>query len=300
MSASSRAWPTVNYTFNTDVGNNGTIEETAVGGITLAPKSTNGQLKTLTLDGDPATESHASVLTQAPLQKLIDQAIEYWAQQGADENQLALLKETQVQISDLGGNELAATDAAANLVTIDDDAAGYGWSVGLGEVNPQKVDLLSALTHEFGHVLGYDHDVMDADLAVGEREMPLDDAAAANFAPATTQSHALEHVLDQAIAHLSQHDAGAELLALLTEIQEHISDRISDLGAQASAHTDAANLATNGEGLKNAMWFNLQQLVTSPDGIDVGGSDGVSQHAWTISGSRWARSIVTLQITINS
>ena len=108
---------------------------------------------------------------------MVDQAIEYWAQQGADEDQLAVLKETRVQISDLGGKELAATDAAANLVTIDDDAAGYGWSVGLGEVNPHKVDLLSAVTHEFGHVLGYDHDVMDADLAVGEREMPLDHVA---------------------------------------------------------------------------------------------------------------------------
>ena len=108
---------------------------------------------------------------------MVDQAIEYWAQQGADEGQLALLKETQVQISDLGGNELAAADAAGNLVTIDDDAAGYGWSLGLGEVNPHKVDLLSAVTHEFGHVLGFDHEVMDADLAVGERELPLDHVA---------------------------------------------------------------------------------------------------------------------------
>ena len=137
--------PTVNYTFNTDVGNNGTIDETAVGGITLAPKpAAAGQLQALTLDGDPATESHAPVLKEAALQKLVDRAIEYWAQQGADEEQIALLRETQVQISDLDGNKLAATDAAANLVTIDDDAAGYGWSVRLGEVNPHKVDLLSA------------------------------------------------------------------------------------------------------------------------------------------------------------
>ena len=168
----------MNYTFNTDVGNNGTIDETAVGGITLAPKpAAAGQLQALTLDGDPATESHAPILKEAALQKLVDWAIEYWAQQGADEEQIALLRETQVQISDLDGNKLAATDAAANLVTIDDDAAGYGWSVRLGEVNPHKVDLLSAVTHEFGHVLGYDHDVMDADLAVGERELPLDHVA---------------------------------------------------------------------------------------------------------------------------
>ena len=167
------AWPTVNYTFNTDVGDNGTIDETAVGGITLAPKFS----APLTLDGDLATGSHAPVLTQGALQHVIDQAIEYWEQQGADEGQLAVLKETQVQISDLGGKELGEADVAANLVTIDDDAAGHGWSVGLGKVNPHKVDLLSAVAHEFGHVLGYDHEVMDADLAVGEREMPLDHVA---------------------------------------------------------------------------------------------------------------------------
>jgi len=108
---------------------------------------------------------------------VIDQAIEYWERQGANEDQLVVLNETQVQISDLGGKELGEADAAANLVTIDDDAAGYGWSVGLGMVDPHKVDLLSAVAHEFGHVLGYDHEVMDAGLAVGEREMPLDHVA---------------------------------------------------------------------------------------------------------------------------
>jgi hypothetical protein len=171
----------VKYTFNTDVGGDGTVDETAVGGITLAPKL-NG-LAALTLDGDPATGGHAPVLQEAALQHVIDQAIQYWGQQGANEGQLAVLKETQVQISDLGGIKLAETDAAAHLVTIDDDAAGFGWSVGLGNVDPHKVDLLSAVTHELGHVLGLGHDVMHADLAVGERDMPLVPLAAAPVVP---------------------------------------------------------------------------------------------------------------------
>ena len=202
--------PTVNYTFNTDVGNNGTIDETAVGGITLAPKpAAAGQLKALTLDGDPATESHAPVLKEAALQKLVDQAIKYWAQQGADEDQIALLSETQVQISDLDGNKLAAPDAAGNLVTIDDDAAGYGWSLRLGEVNPPKVDLLSSLTHEFGHMLGYDHGVMDADLAVGEREMPLDHVANNDTTHVSVLGVNDQHVSSSEIsAHLISEGAG--------------------------------------------------------------------------------------------
>jgi len=34
------------------------------------------------------------------------------------------------------------------------------------------VDGLSALVHEYGHVLGYEHDVLGESLAVGERDLP--------------------------------------------------------------------------------------------------------------------------------
>jgi hypothetical protein len=157
--------PTVKYTFTTNV-NGGSIEETDAKGITLAPKKA-----ALMLDGDAAHDGHAPVLQTAELQHVVDQAIDFWAQHGADSVDLSLLRETQVKISDLGGTQLGLTDAA-NVVTIDDDAAGYGWWTGDGEVNLHMVDLLSTVTHEFGHVLGYEHDVMDASLAVGERELP--------------------------------------------------------------------------------------------------------------------------------
>jgi|GEM_PF-6986304 len=158
--------PTVKYTFNTDVGKDGAIEETDSKGITLAPKKA-----ALMLDGDAAHDGHAPVLQTAELQHVVDQAIDFWAQHGADSVDLSLLRETQVKIADLGGTQLGLTDAA-NGVTIDDDAAGYGWWTGDGEINLHMVDLLSTVTHEFGHVLGYDHDVMDASLAVGELELP--------------------------------------------------------------------------------------------------------------------------------
>jgi hypothetical protein len=57
-------------------------------------------------------------------------------------------------------------------ITIDDDAAGHGWSIGLGGVSPHKVDLLSVLLHEIGHVIGQGDDTMGAWLAVGERVLP--------------------------------------------------------------------------------------------------------------------------------
>jgi len=96
-----------------------------------------------------------------------------------DAEGLETLLKTDVRIEDLGGNLLGETDGL--VVTLDDDAGGYGWSDALDDVDSDQIDLLSSLTHELGHVLGYDHDVMDEMLGVGERDLPLadelDDAA---------------------------------------------------------------------------------------------------------------------------
>jgi len=87
------------------------------------------------------------------------------------------LGEIDVRIADLGGDTLAA--ASGSTIWIDDDAAGYGWFVdetpaddaefarreatdrfmtALSEEATGKVDLLSAVMHEMGHLLGLEHD----------------------------------------------------------------------------------------------------------------------------------------------
>ena len=162
--------PTVNYDYVTyfnetpvEADNPDTFGES---GVDLSYK-----FAALNLDGTPTTGGET--LTPAVLAPVIDAAIDYWAEQGVDAESLEQLISTEVKIGDLGGTSLGETDGST--VMLDDDAAGYGWSDSLDAVDADEIDLFSVLTHEFGHVLGYDHDVMDETLGVGERDLPLAD-----------------------------------------------------------------------------------------------------------------------------
>jgi hypothetical protein len=121
-------------------------------------------------DAARPAEGVAPTLTQDQLAPVVDAAKAYWAAQGAD---IQRLQNVDVLIGDLGGTQLGTADNDS-LITLDDDAAGHGWSASLGSVTLGEVDLFSAVTHEFGHILGYDHDLMGATLGIGERHLPFE------------------------------------------------------------------------------------------------------------------------------
>jgi hypothetical protein len=145
--------------------------------------------------GGPASGTKVARLTDAQLPRILAAAIDRWTAAGLDAAALAKLRGAAVVIGDLGGESLGLAYAESNLIRIDDDAAGHGWFVDPtpwddaefatpGDQGEQhRMDLLTVLTHELGHLLGHDHTedgVMEEALVAGNRRTP---AASLGFDP---------------------------------------------------------------------------------------------------------------------
>jgi hypothetical protein len=146
----------------------------------------------------PAADEPAATISAVP-SELIKAAETYWRNVLGDG--AGSLDNITFEVANLGG--LLLSQVQNNTILIDDDAAGYGWFIdttpedsvefrrqgGRGQwvghdtwlatgTSPAvgQMDLLTTLTHEIGHLLGYNHAtswaVMDQDLEVGTRALP--------------------------------------------------------------------------------------------------------------------------------
>ena len=123
---------------------------------------------------------NAAPITLTSAQSLLVQALARWQSAGVD---VSSLHGIDVRIGNLPGATLG--QASGNTVWLDDNAAGWGWFVDptpgddsefttpgdQGEQN--RMDLLTVLEHELGHLLGFDHEqagVMEDTLAAGTRQ----------------------------------------------------------------------------------------------------------------------------------
>ena len=112
---------------------------------------------------DPSSSGTAA-LTYESLGLVLPGAVSRLAAStGADPDAISWLSTVAFRITDLPGNTIGMAEGFT--ISIDSDAAGYGWSAG-------GMDLLSAVSHEMGHLLGFDHledTLMSPTLSAGER-----------------------------------------------------------------------------------------------------------------------------------
>jgi hypothetical protein len=136
-------------------------------------------------------------LTDAELTPIVQQAIEFWTESYLlDDSNITLLSSVEFQIVDLDGLALGYT--SGTTIQIDLNAAGFGWFVDATPADNNeftgnlladpsslasgKMDLLTVVIHELGHVLGLDDsalntesgDVMTPVLTAGTRRLTVE------------------------------------------------------------------------------------------------------------------------------
>jgi large repetitive protein len=153
-----------------------------------------------------ASLSGSSTLVQSDLAPIVNAAIDRWAQAGLNASALARLRQARFVLADLPGAFLG--EAETNLVCLDLDAAGHGWFVDstpasdeeftpssgsrqMRAISPQavdRIDLLTVVEHELGHLIGLQDldssadSVMSGWLQTGVRELPQSTQVDALFA----------------------------------------------------------------------------------------------------------------------
>lgn len=124
-----------------------------------------------------AAQSSATGITSATLDTTLASAVSLWSTTDLSAAALARLSNVRVSIADLPDDVLGV--ALGNTILMDFNAAGYGWAVTEEDpLDTSRVDLLTAVAHELGHVIGHADldaladDLMASHLPPGQQRLP--------------------------------------------------------------------------------------------------------------------------------
>jgi len=154
----------------------------------------------LTASGGELSGSPASTLEASQVAPLLEAAVTQWSIAGLDVSALDALSQVQIAVADLKGATVGLADSLGLTIWLDANAAGYGWYVDptpllneeyqlsvdgvltavAGSDAFGRMDLLTVLSHELGHLIGLEDldadphtlDVMAETLATGIRRVP--------------------------------------------------------------------------------------------------------------------------------
>ncbi len=162
-------------------------------------------------------------------------------------------------IADLPLDLLGYTSIDGATVTIDIDAAGWGWA-SLGGSSADSIDLLAVLLHEIDHVAGLDHGDGDGLVAPGYRHpismtaisMTANDIALISSDPVWPVQHTLR---------TDQQATGAALATALAGLVSRTTWRPADVAMAAIAHVDLPALRASAS--HDLMSPRLDRLPTS-------------------------------------
>jgi hypothetical protein len=146
-------------------------------------------------------------ITQTEVQALLPEAIVAWQKAGLSAADVRRLATTRIQVGNLGSAILGIE--AASVITISQTAAGFNWYVGQGSPPADRVDLLTVLEHELGHVIGLADndqagDVMDTTIGQGVKRSPsrADVMAITHISASTANIPVTDGPVDAALASL--------------------------------------------------------------------------------------------------
>ena len=156
--------------------------------------------------GEAVAAGDAAPLSQQEIRPLFDEAVTRWSAALGDAEAVQRLRAVRVEVLDLPGTTLGLASGA--VIYLDANGAGHGWFLdptpwedsefapGLADSPAAgRVDLLTVIAHEMGHILGLDDDsatdpftgnVMADVLPLGVRRIHLEGLVPEAPHPSTT------------------------------------------------------------------------------------------------------------------